>query len=316
MQGTQARPPSTLQNENGEMVPQSQTLNMSKTLHVNINGTLNTFSHLGASAGIWKPEPGQHVNIFGTNKPASTPGYEYEAQPQNVDMQTVSLSNACISKITVTQCKSTFCVPVGVTMNCITGSEFTDSGRAFAFTAIPNSTLNYPQVIYETSENTVKADLWREKFPNYTKSNLESEGVLHIQNCPYKFVHHRHPVVSLMHHNPQLIGAELNSCEKVDGEWYKVTPEIFNSSCQAIRKFILPDVCTQNLCNFQLQLHRLDGQDWKDIDEHDLVAMGDVNPALSEDELRSQLKLRQSVAANKPQSFVARIKIDYTIKPP
>jgi len=113
--------------------------------------------------------------------------------------------------------------------------EHTDTGEAYAFTTFPETTVNIPQLLYETSEDCSKADIWRRKFPEYNSDNLETQGVLEIKSCPYIFVHEKHPVISLISMNPEMVGTNLETCGRVDSEWYKITPEVLASSCNAIR---------------------------------------------------------------------------------
>ena len=60
---------------------------------------------------------------------------------------------------------------------------------------------------------------WRKDYPKYNATNIETEGVLEVQNCPYVFVHQDHPVISLLRHNASLIGCNIDAQPKIDNEW-------------------------------------------------------------------------------------------------
>jgi hypothetical protein len=113
--------------------------------------------------------------------------------------------------------------------------------------------------LYEASEDCSKAAQWRQRFPDYNAANLETQGVLDIKNCPYTFVNHNHPVISLLKTNPEKLSGNLETYGQVDNEWYKVTRDVMSNAVQTLRTKVLTMVPTQNLGTFSLQLHRLAG---------------------------------------------------------
>jgi hypothetical protein len=113
--------------------------------------------------------------------------------------------------------------------------EHTRTGEAYAFTTFPDSCVNVPQLIYQASEDSGKAEIWRRKFPEYNADNLHTQGVLELKNCPYVFVHYNHPVISLISMNPEIVGTDISTCQRVDSEWYKLDPDVHAASCKIIR---------------------------------------------------------------------------------
>jgi hypothetical protein len=67
----------------------------------------------------------------------------------DIESLTAAISNVTIKKMTLEQCHNTFSVPVGVSINCIPSSECVDTGDAYAFTTIPCTTVNSPQVNFD-----------------------------------------------------------------------------------------------------------------------------------------------------------------------
>eukprot|EP00961_Rhodomonas_salina_P216639 2926522-Rhodomonas_salina.1 len=74
---------------------------------------------------------------------------------------TNALRNAVILKATVRKQASSFPVPMGVTMNCITPSEVTDMGEKYVTTVLPNSVTTEPHVVYQTDAASADSIEWR-----------------------------------------------------------------------------------------------------------------------------------------------------------
>lgn len=253
----------TMAETSGEMeegIPGSGTVRLSKTLAVEIKGTLNGFSIMGPEAATWKPVQGKHASIFGMDDGSSMPATLQASSNQPSSMMlsadlsaaTASLKNATILKATLLQSHNTFPVPLGVSINCLPHSEVVDTGDKYTFTTIPNTSVNVPSVLYEAGEAQTEAALWRKAFPTFNGSNLETQGVLNIDNCPYVFINQNHPAVNLMRVNKQALGVDIDTATKMDDEWYKVAQPLFQTACQAIRGKILSKIATQDLANFQV----------------------------------------------------------------
>jgi hypothetical protein len=115
--------------------------------------------------------------------------------------------------------------------------------------------------------------------------------------------------------NPEIVGTDISGCARVDTDWYKMMPSVHLSSCQAIRAKILSLVPTQNLSNFQVQLHRLGGGDWSDVQTTDLLSTFKTEPSWTKEETETKLRLHEQQAKSRPESFMARIKIVYDMMP-
>jgi hypothetical protein len=79
----------------------------------------------------------------------------------------------------------------------------------------------------------------------FTNTNLETQDVLKVPGCPYVFVHEAHPVINLLRMNKHLLGVDIDTTEKMDGQWYKITAPLMESSCETLRTKILSKIETK-----------------------------------------------------------------------
>lgn len=80
-------------------------------------------------------------------------------------------------------------------------------------------------------------DLWHDMHPGYTKENLEYNGIARIIDdggitC---LLHQSHPAACILGRYPELLGADLYSLPRVDGEWIQVPTSLVESAVRAIR---------------------------------------------------------------------------------
>ena len=59
------------------------------------------------------------------------------------------------------------------------------------------------------------------------------------------FVHESHPVVNLLRMNKHLLGVDIDSTPKMDGQWFKITEPLMQTSCDTIRNKVLSRIETQ-----------------------------------------------------------------------
>jgi hypothetical protein len=79
----------------------------------------------------------------------------------------------------------------------------------------------------------------------FTNTNLETQDVLKVPGCPYVFVHEAHPVINLLRMNKHLLGVDIDTTEKMDGQWFKITQPLMESSCDTLRTKILSKIETK-----------------------------------------------------------------------
>jgi hypothetical protein len=275
----------------GEGVPQGTIL--TRTLYVNITGSLANLSMAGPSGGSWRLVDGKQIGVFGL-------GSEVDTQ-----VATNQLRTALIHELKVLQDRSTFPVPLGVTINCVPAHEMTDLGERFAYTVLPGMQNSVAQTIYQCDTGSEEGLQWRKDYPKWTAANLETEGVLHVDNNPWVFVHETHPVVALLRHNAGLIGCKIDEQPKIDQEWYKVTRQVLSACCQTLRTKVLSKVTSHDLNLFQVQIRRLNAETWDDMND---LAAAQCTSSLS--------KEQASDFITTPYSYMARLQIKYEIQTP
>jgi hypothetical protein len=273
---------------------------ITRTINVNITGSLSNFAMAGPLGGIWKPVDGKQTKVFGTLS-------------DNADAQVVmnQLRTALIHEVVLLEHKSTFPVPLGANINCIPPQEFTDLGQGFSYTILPNSTISTPHVIYKCDANAENSLNWRMEYPRWNATNLEKEGVMDVANCPYVFVSQDHPIIALLRSNSSLIGCNIDDQPKIDNEWFKVTRQVLAACCQTLRSKVLSKISSNDMTTFQLQVERIGTETWDDITEPGLHLQTGCNPNNVDD-----AKTAAQNFISTPYSYMARIQIKYEIQNP
>lgn len=204
------------------------------------------------------------------------------------------------------QDRSTFPVGLGVHINCVPPNEMNDLGERFAYTVLPQMQNTGGQIIYQCDVGSEEGLQWRKDFPKWTSANLEIEGVLNIDNNPWVFVHQDHPVISLLRHNAGLIGCQIDDQPKIDNQWYKVTRQVLAACCATLRSNVLSKVTSNDLNLFQVQIKRLNAENWDDMTNDFEVAQS--SPSLSKEEAERFLTT--------PYAYTTRLQIKYEIQSP
>jgi hypothetical protein len=286
----------------------SSTIRVKRRLNVSISGSLQNFSLQGPTAGVWKPVEGKHADVFGV--------ISHNGVSMDHGALTNSLRNAMILKTRILEQKSNFPVALGVHMSCVTPEEVTDTGEKYVATVLPNSTNTTPLTVFETDASTSEGIEWRKKYPSYNSSNLETWGVMEVKQKPYIFVHVDHPAIALLRVNADLLGSNIDEHQLLDGQWYKVTRQVFSTCCNSLRNKVLSRVATRDLNQFSVQLHRLGEQDWADLgDGTELLAEFTPNPSWTAEQAKDAEAKYIEVMLKKPCTYAARIEVEYEIQP-
>jgi hypothetical protein len=294
---------------------------------------MNAFSMMGPNAATWKPVEGKHASIFGTEDSigvddATSSNSTSSSMMLNADLAaaTNSLRNVTITKATLLQSYNTFGVPLGVSINCLPRNEVVDTGDKYTFTTIPNTSVNTPFALYEAGECHKQAMEWRVNYGKFTASNLTTQDVLEVPNCSYVFVHENHPVVNLLRINKHIVGVDIDDQPRMDGQWLKITRNLFDSSCDTIRHKILARIHTRDLTNvsvhfffrlfcfffncplalfftlaflslgLQVQLHRIGGVDWSHVSTADALMSFKPDPTWDHSTLEANIKVHTSTS--------------------
>lgn len=282
-------------------------LKLKRRLTVHISGSMQNFAQAGPTAAMWKPLEGKHVDVFGV--------HDHEGICMDHGSMSNALRNAVILKTTVLNQRSTYPVPLGISMNCITPQEITDMGEKYVCTVLPNSVNTNPSVVYETDASSNEGIEWLNKYPNYNASNLDTWGVMEVARCPYVFVHHEHPAIALLRVNKDLLGSDIDEQTLIDNQWYKVSRQVLSSCCNTLHSKVLSRVATQDLNSFSVQLHRIGNDNWGDL--------GDGTEFLQDmpQDMSWEASQRQAAEAKwmelqmkKPCSYMATLELEYEVQ--
>ena len=209
---------------------------------------------------------------------------------------------------------NSFPVPLGVSISCLPHNEVCDTGERYTFTTIPNTTVNSPSVVYEVGTCQTQAAEWRKNFSKFNASNLETQDVLAVANCPYLFVHESHPVINLLRMNKEVLGIDIDATPKMDNQWFKITQSLMQTSCDALRTKVLSKIATQDLTNLHVQLHRVGTQSWDQMDNTDALLTFNADPTWDNNTLQAKLHAHALSFTEKPGVFMARIKLEYEMQ--
>ena len=285
----------------------------SRVLHCVVTGSLNVFEMMGGDIATWKIVEGKAPETF-TESPNHDGFSDSITKSADLAAATQSLRNANITKATLLQCHNTFPIPLGVTINCLPRTEVVETGEKFTFTTMPNCAVNMPHTLFEAGDSQSEANAWKKAFPTFNSKNLETQGVLHLNNCPYVFVNEKHPVINLCRMNKSVIGVDIDTLPKMDNEWYKLARPLMATCCDIIRTKILSKMrMPEDLSQICLQLHRLNGEDWAHVDKADILKTFAPNPSWDAQTLQVQMKAHENNFSEKVCTFMGRINLEYEL---
>jgi hypothetical protein len=275
----------------------TDVVRVTRRFAVKIEGSMNLIEQLGPMSATWAPAENTHAAMFGAN-------FDTDIAAEHTNAVN-SITNAVIVKAEMLESKSTFPVSLGLSCNVIPGQEVTDNGERFLATVLPMSSQNTPQTLYEADPKAQGGMEWRNAYPNYTKSNLETEGTMEVKNAEYLFVSQTHPAIDVIRYNPQSFQGNVSDSALIDNEWFKLTRETFSCACDAIKEDILSKVHTADLSAIQFQLHRFNGAPWTTLKNEEFCY--DHNTPQEERAAKVQARM------NMPCSYHARVQLTYEL---
>lgn len=276
---------------------------LTRSIFINVTGSLANLAMQGTQAGMWKPVDGMQGRVFGM-------GSDADAQ-----VVTNQLRTALIHEVKLLEHRSTFPVPMGVKMQCVPHNEKTDLGDGYTYTVLPHSVINTPQTLYSCDVGTEEGHQWRKDYPKYNSGNLESEGVLEVNNCPYVFVNQDHPIIALLRHNASIIGCNIDEQPKIDNEWFKITRQVLSACCQTLRAKVLSKISSDDLNMYSAQLFRLNALAWDDINDANLPLQNFIqDPTWCSERVDAERRAHVERFLSTPYSYMARVQIKYEIQ--
>ena len=281
---------------------------LTRTLCVQISGNLSQLAMSGPQAATWSLMDKKAPEVFGLTS-------EFHEEDGDLSGLTNQLRTALIHEVNVLEHKSTFPVLLGVHINCIPAGEFTDLGEKFSYTVLPQSTISTPQTVYSCNTNMSQGTEWRAQFPKYNNNNLESEGVMPIPNSVFKFVNQEHPAIALLRANPHYIGCDVDTTQKFDHEWYKVSAAVLAACCTTLRQKVLSKVTSHDLNTFSVQLHRIGATSWEDLGDGTTAMQGfKIKGHWTEGQAEEAQRRHLQAFAETPYSYIARLQVKYEVQ--
>lgn len=270
----------------GSYSTEPPTTRLTKRLHVSVASSMSNLFSEGSGSAVWSILPDRASKLLGDSSSDMTSSLN-------------SIKNAYIINCKVLQSRSSFPVPIGVSMNCIPHNEITETGQTFAFTVLPMSHSDVTLTLFEADTTSTENNQWRNYFREYNKENLGTHNILDVQGMPYKFVHETHPVIGLLMANKEILGSDISTHSKIDGEWYKVGTQVLNTAVSTLSSKVLTKLPCQDLSQLQVQLKRIDAVEW--TDHSDYIA----------EHIKSEHN--HDSIFDKPCTFFARIEITYEL---
>jgi len=269
---------------------------VTRSLHMTVSGTLQGCDEKGATAGIWKPKEGKLAHVFAPTEIGIDNNHETAIN---------ALNNARVKSVVCTEYTSTFPIPLGIKCDCLPATESTDVGHRYIMTTLPCHSNTTPQNLYSANDTSSEALRWKQEYPAYTTRNIDTHNVMEVKSQPVVFVDSKHPVISLLRANKDILGSDIDQQSLVQGRWHTVSRQCFNTACKTLRQKVLKDINTVNLANFAMQVQPLDRKAWSDIGKGEHVA--DIVNATT----REGLQDAHTRALNRPYNISARFQINY-----
>lgn len=280
----------------------AQGSNLKKTIFVHLSGSLSGLEMQGDQGAVWSVIPGKQGQVFGVSGDGQTASHQ--------------LQGAVLRKVSLLEHRSTFPVPLGITIPGLPHDEKVDTGQGYVYTVLPHSKISAPQQIYACDSSAEEGAAWRAEYPSYNRENIDKQGVLEVANCPYVFVHEKHPVISLLSHNAELIGCNIHEQPKIDNEWYKVTRQVLKACCDTLRANVLNNVQVNDLNLFKIKAERLNASQWDCVmDQAILFQDFQHDPMWSPEELQAKTAQHTERFLSTPYTYMARLQLEYEIPP-
>ena len=262
-----------------------------------VSGTLQGCDEKGATAGFWRPRDGKLNSVWSPTEM----GIE-----NNVETATNALQNARVKSVKCMEYISTFPIPLGIKCDCLPATESTDIGHRYIMTTLPCHSNTTPQILYSANDTSSEALRWKQEYPAYTARNIDTHNVMEVKAQPVVFVDLKHPVISLLRANKDILGSDIDQQSLVQGRWHTVSRQCFNTAVKTLRGRVLSEMMDNvNLANFALQVQPLDRKAWSDI------GTGEHVKDIVEANTRETLQEAHTRALNRPYNVSARFQITY-----
>lgn len=272
-----------------------------RTVLIQHSGTLKDGELIGRS--WFMPSVGANgMKVFGSR-----------TDTMNIATDAQGLCNARVNKLEMLEYNSTFPMVLKLDSEGFPKCASDLQGNRTLAHILPgrNSTC---ETLFEADHTSKEASQWHNKFPEYTSSNLVTQGTMEVRSAPIIFVAKEHPVCALLRSNKEYLGQDLNEQQLVQGKWHTIARPIFEHAVGVLRNTVLSQVqhVTLQNCSFHLEPASKEGwgavQPQFDKQMSTVIAEADGSP-----EMRSLLQKATQEAQARPYGFSARLRFTYEI---
>ena len=275
-----------------------------RVVQCEISGGLKNFEAGGHGAASWSVQNGKLSECFGIKA----------LMDHAVDEQAAKamLSRVMVKEITVLEMNNQHPVAVGVTCSICPSNEVTSNGEQYAITCPAKSYKVQPETIFVMQTDSEESSRWRQMYPQYNASNLETMNVLNVTGQAYVFVDQNHPVIQLLRDNAEVLNADISGQPLIDNRWYKMTRQVLSSCCATLRQKVLNNSNTQDLNALSIQIHRLHAQDWTQLQVNDELLSHVPDEVLMRNDEKEIAQFIEHLQT-KRNTFSCRLQIKYEV---
>ena len=217
-----------------------------RTLLVTIEGNRAVWDCMGSSNTLWRVNPEQASSIFSAGASDDR------------------IRRALIRKLTVLSSNTNVDGNLSVIVDDIPYREFTANGEGSNLVLCGQGYVTTPQELYSLNGNTELGLAWMQKYPKYSVSNIESEGVIILPGSNYYFVEENHPCIHMLKCNTEQWEMQLLEQSVVHtAGWYRVGLELFRFCVKSIKEEILQNApSTFDLSALTVRIKKPDSETW------------------------------------------------------
>lgn len=131
---------------------------ITKVLCVKISGSPDALTMMGENSATWSVVDGRQSQVFG---PSTTGHADMGAEQIGNMVDLNSDMKASVKQIRVLSMDNGFYAHLGINLSGLPRNEHVDTGESYTFTALPNSSITTPFVVYQAGAMQNDAAVWR-----------------------------------------------------------------------------------------------------------------------------------------------------------
>lgn len=229
--------------------PSPTQLTMTRTLTVEIRGSLSKLAQCGTKA------------TWSCDKNASTV-FQPSGQDKGFanDVSEYDIKNAVLHEMSIKHVRSTFPCALGVDITGVVGKHYGQDGTPYAKIVTSDSTSHTVERLVEPDEMTNSEYL--RKYPGMNRDNLSKVGIVNVPGEDYVFVDCQHPIVEMLQVNESVLQVDMSEAQLIDGRWFKVATQVVTDCTKLLDQQLLQHLPIVDLANFEVSARRLGQHSW------------------------------------------------------